>query len=101
MYIVETKFTRPSSSIPYYLDTDLELKQKFSEFACTISDYVLYFESINDEDCTQITVTVFENESAYTRFIDYFNETFPSFFEHRDNYCSTNGIVVEKKVEQY
>jgi hypothetical protein len=101
MYIVETKFTRPGPDVPYYLDTDLELKERFKNFACTITDYVLYFESINESECQQVTVTVFVDEAAYNRFIDYFNDTFPGFFEDRDNYCITHGIEVEKKVEEY
>lgn len=101
MYVVETRFTRPSSEVPYYLDTDLELKERFSKFACKITDYALYFESFNSSDCTQVTVTVFLDEAAYNRFIDHFNVTFPGFFEERDNYCSTNGIKVDKKVDEY
>jgi hypothetical protein len=95
MYGITTEFNRSSEDIPWYLDSNPELKVQFSQF---IEDNVNLINYLNVDNLgtKQITVVVYANEETFNLFMSVFNETFPTFFADRDAYCEANNISITR-----
>ena len=95
MYTIITRFDRPSKDIPFYIDTNPELKAQFNEFI------EMYKESIIDmrvetNDTSQLTYVTYPDESTFNVFLEILNITFPTLFTDRDAYCAANNIEVRR-----
>jgi len=100
MYIVTTTFEKPSKDIPYYIDTDPELKARFLDFTSVHREMIVNFQTEN-ADTTQISVIVYPDKDVFNIFMELFNSTFPTFFTDRDTYCELHGIRISRSVEDY
>ena len=95
MYKVTTIFERPSSDVPYYLQTQHELTIRFSEFSSNSSELLLV--NIIDETPTrQVTDAFYADESKFNEFIKKYNTEFPNFFTDRDAYHASVGVTTSR-----
>jgi hypothetical protein len=97
MHTVVTRFDRPSKDIPFYLDTDPELKAKFNEFI-EIHKELIVSMNVENSDTTQITYVTYSDKDMCDTFLYILNNTFPTLFTDRDAYCNANGIEVNRYV---
>ena len=99
MYIVTTEFIRPSEDIPYYIDTNPVLKSEFLEFISAVGEVLITSMDTVNSGTQQITTVIYPDEDTFNYFMVFFNSTFPTFFEDRDLYCSTNNITITRTAE--
>jgi hypothetical protein len=95
MYTVITTFDRPSTDVPYYLDTDPLLKENFNGFLTLYKDLYINLR-VENTDLKQLTFITYENEDMCNRFVDIINDSFPTLFTDRDAYCEANQIIVNR-----
>lgn len=99
MYTVITKFERPSADIPYYIDTNPELKLEFVRFVDICVSQVwpeTTISTINESSLIQITTVTYADQETLIHFLSWYNETFPTFFADRDAYCAANNITITR-----
>jgi len=95
MYKVTTIFERPSADIPYYLYTQPALRTRFLNFSSSSPELLLV--NVLDESSTkQVTEAFYADEETFNSFIEKFNAEFPNFFEDRDRYHESVGIVTTR-----
>jgi hypothetical protein len=99
MYCVITTFEKTAEEIPYYIDTNLELKEQFREFIVTNNDLIVFLD-VDNRVNKQTTTIVYDDETRFNQFMSLFNATFPTFFADRDAYCLANNISITRVVEQ-
>jgi hypothetical protein len=99
MYCVTTTFEKTAEEIPYYLDSNLELKERFGEFITTNKD-LLVFLDVSNQVNKQVTTVVYDDETRFNQFMSLFNTTFPTFIADRDAYCLANNISINRVVDQ-
>jgi hypothetical protein len=95
MYRVTTIFERLSSDVPYYLQTQHELKIRFSEFTSNSSELLLV-NVIDETPIRQVTDAFYADEAAFNEFIEKYNAEFPNFFEERDAYHASVGVTTTR-----
>lgn len=97
MYKVTTVFQKPDASVPYFLETQPDLRKEFMNFSS--SDPSLLLINVVDESLTrQVTEAFYADEGAFNVFIANFNTTFPTFFADRDAYHASVGVVTTREV---
>jgi hypothetical protein len=99
MYLVITEFNRPSEDVPYYIDTNPELKEEFLKFTEANNGLFNDMHVINAGK-KQTTILFYPDEKTFNEFMELFNSTFPTFFIDRDSYCQANNITISRTVEQ-
>lgn len=99
MYIVITEFNRPSEDIPYYIDTNSELKVEFLDFLARNKDFIEDLQVIND-GTKQISMSFYTDVNAFNTFMELLNSAFPTLFTDRDAYCLANNITISRTVEE-
>lgn len=97
MYKVTTVFERPSDSIPYYLETQPQLRSRFVEFSSNSTELLLV-NSIDETSTRQVTEAFYADEEIFNVFIEKYNTEFPNFFVDRDAYHESVGISTTRTV---
>jgi hypothetical protein len=98
MYTVITQFDRPNKNIPYYIDTNLELKNEFINFIEVNNKLLIEVTTVESSNLSQITSVVYPDADAFDKFMLEFNRHFPTFFMDRDAYCEENNIKITRSV---
>ena len=99
MYKVTTIFERPEETVPYYIETLTDLRAEFLKFTDE-SPELLLVNNVDETPNKNVTEAFYADESEFNKFIQRFNEKFPSFFEDRDNYHNSVGITVSRIVSE-
>jgi hypothetical protein len=99
MYLVITEFNRPSEDIPYYIDTNTELKAAFLDFIENNKELIEDMQVLN-EGTKQTTVLFYADKATFNIFIGLLNSAFPTLFADRDAYCLANNITMSRIVEE-
>jgi hypothetical protein len=100
MYTVITQFDRPNKNIPYYIDTNLELKNEFINFIEDNNKLIIEVTTVESSNLSRMTTVVYPDADAFDKFILEFNRHFPTFFMDRDAYCEENNIKITRSVAQ-
>jgi hypothetical protein len=98
MIRVTTSFTRPNESTPYYMDTNLDLKDRKETFVIECG-LIKSFKKDETDPLVQKIIVDFENEFVLNKFLQLWNEKFPTAISERDEYSARNNIKIERKEE--
>lgn len=95
MFKVTTIFERPSSDVPYYMETQPTLREDFNNFYPADND-ILVLNVNNESPTRQVSEAFYQDEQTYNAFMAKFNARFPTFFQDRDSYHESVGVVTTK-----
>lgn len=98
MYKITTVFERPSADVPYFLTLNQSLRIEFAEFIGEIPELLL-LNVIDETPLKQVSEAFFVDEESFNIFIGKFNVRFPTFFNDRDTYHQSVGIITSRSVE--
>ena len=98
MIRVTTIFTRPTEDIPYYMDTNLDLKDRKEVFVSNCG-LLKYFKKDETDPLVQKIIVDFENEAVLKKFLQLWDEKFPTAFPERNEYCAKHNIKIERREE--
>lgn len=95
MIRVTTIFTRPNVDIPYYMDTNPELKLKKEVFVMTCG-LVSKFKKDESDPLVQKVIADYQSKEVLNQFLKLWNEKFPTAIRDRDEYNIRNNIKYER-----
>jgi hypothetical protein len=98
MIRVTTIFTRPTEDIPYYMDTNLDLKDRKEVFVSNCG-LLKYFKKDETNPLVQKIIVDFENEVVLKKFLQLWDEKFPTAISERNEYCAKHSIKIERREE--
>ena len=102
MYTVITKFERPDASIPYYIDTNPQLKAEFKTFVENCFSFVWAGTLITvteESELIEVTRVTYADQETLMHFLSWLDAAFPTFFADRDAYCAANNIIITRSIE--
>ena len=89
--------TRPSTSVPFYLDSIPDVKNEFIDFINQNGEYFSHYEVTYDTTNTiQIQNVIYHSKDLYDAFMISFNIRFPAFFQDRETYNLANNIILDR-----
>lgn len=95
MVRVTTIFTRPNMKIPYYMDTNRDLKIK-KEIFVTSCGLITKFKKDDSDPLVQKIIVDFKDQETLQTFLQLWNEKFPTAIAERDNYCAKHNITIQR-----
>lgn len=95
MYKVTTVFERPNDSVPYYFALHPDVRKKFGDFTSTEPELLL-MNVIDESPTKQVTEAFYADEASFNSFMAKFNQQFPNFFNDRDTYHNSVGIITTR-----
>lgn len=98
MIRVTTIFTRLSENTPYYMDTNLDLKDRKEVFVIECG-LLKSFKKDETDPLVQKIIVDFENEVVLKKFLQLWDEKFPTATSERNEYCAKHNINIERREE--
>lgn len=95
MIKVTTIFTRQSEETPYYMDTNLDLKNRKEVFVIECG-LLKYFKKDETDPLVQKIIVVYENKAVLKKFLKLWNKKFPTAITERNEYCAKHNIKIER-----